>query len=138
MTPPAGSARPATRPLRVLVAEAYRDAADSLAELLALTGCAARACYDGGAAVRAAAEFRPDVCVFDVGLRGGGLEAARRVRADAGGRPLLLVALAAVGGPAARDAARDAGFDRYVVKASDPQVMVEDLAAFGARLESAA
>lgn len=119
------------RRLRVLVVDGMRDAADSLAELLTLTGSDARACYDAPAALAAAAEFRPDAWVFEPLLRGAdGFDLARRVRAAAAGRPLFLAAVTVLGGEADVRRTAAAGFDLHLLKPADPAALLAALAAF--------
>jgi two-component system, OmpR family, response regulator len=129
---------PRTRPLRVLVADDNCDAADSLAELLELAGCRVRACYDGGAVLPLAEEFRPDVCVLDVRMPVlSGWAVARRLREWAGGRPLLLVALTGLSGRRAEEESLDAGFDHHIVKPSSPDELFRDFAEFVEWMEPA-
>lgn len=119
------------RRLRVLVVDGMRDAADSLADLLTLTGAEARVCYDAAAALAAAAEFRPDAGVFEPHLAGAdGFDLARRVRATADGKPLFLVALTVLGGDAEVRRATAAGFDLHLLKPADPAALLAALAAF--------
>jgi len=55
--------------------------------------------------------------ILDIGLPGiDGFEVARRVRADASLRNVMLVALTGYGRSEDRERARAAGFDRYLVK----------------------
>ena len=62
-----------------------RDAADSLAMLLRNLGNEVRTAHDGLEAVGAAAEFRPDVVLLDIGMpKLNGYEVARRIRDAAG------------------------------------------------------
>lgn len=66
----------------LVIIEDNADAAESLAELLNLVGCDARACYDGGAVLALADEFGPDVCILDVRMPvRDGWATARRLRA---------------------------------------------------------
>jgi two-component system OmpR family response regulator len=133
-----GFVHPSTRPLRVLLADDNRDAADSLEELLRLVGCEVRTCYDGGEVLPLAEEFRPDVCVLDLWMpQVDGWEVARRLREWAGGRLLLLVALTGVGGRRAEENSRDAGFDYHILKPADPNDILRDFAAFIKTMELA-
>src|SRR5699024_10474124 len=67
--------------LKVLIVDDYTDTADSLAELLKLSGCSIQVAYDGAAALEAAAEFQPAVALVDIGLPLiDGYEVARRLR----------------------------------------------------------
>src|SRR3954468_6049069 len=98
------------RPLRVLVADDNEDATDSLAMLLRLAGCDVAVAYEGFAVVPVADRFGPDACVLDVRMPGvSGGEVARRLRAGAGGRGLLLIAVTGVQGRAAADSSSAAG-----------------------------
>src|SRR2546423_185219 len=55
-------------PLRVLVVDDNRDAADSLCLLASAWGHDPRAAYDGASALRVAAEHAPDVVFCNLGL----------------------------------------------------------------------
>jgi signal transduction histidine kinase/CheY-like chemotaxis protein len=110
---------PPTRPLRVVVADDNADAAETLSVLVELWGYSVRVANDGPGAVAAAREFRPDVCLFDIGMPGfDGYEAARRVRAEPGLGGVVLVAMTGFGQDGERSAA--AGFDHFMVKPVAP------------------
>src|SRR6185436_17969517 len=67
--------------LRILIVDDNQDGADSLAEMLRLTGNDTRTAYDGQQGVAVAGDFRPDVVLMDIGLpKLNGYEAARRIR----------------------------------------------------------
>jgi PAS domain S-box-containing protein len=73
-----------------------------------------------------------DVILLDIGLpQMDGFEAARRLRAEQGARPPILVAVTGYGYPADRERSREAGFDRHV-KPLDPARLDELLAALTA------
>jgi CheY-like chemotaxis protein len=79
------------RPLRVLVADNDRDAADSPATLVRLWGHIAQPSYGGRQALDSAQTFRPDVALLDFGmpdLNGGKVAESLRSRPD--GLPLLV------------------------------------------------
>jgi two-component system, OmpR family, response regulator len=106
---------------RVLVVDDSVDVADSTAELLRLTGFDARACYDGPAALAVAAEFLPDVSLLDLTMPlMDGDELAVRLRKQAAGRPMLLVAVTAMGGDEYRRRTEAAGFHLHLLKPVDP------------------
>ncbi len=129
-TAPERTGLPALR-LRVLVVDDNHDAADTLGGLLLMCGADVRVCYDGPSAVRELDSFRPDVGLFDVNMpRMGGCELARRVRAAAGSRPLLLVAITGVSDQEAVRQTAAAGFNLHLTKPADPTGLVATLADF--------
>ena len=65
-----------------------------------------------------------------------GWEVGRQLRARAGDRPLLLIALTGLGGPEAAENSQCAGFDHHVMKPSDPNELYQDFAAFIRKMES--
>jgi PAS domain S-box-containing protein len=108
------------RPLRVLVVDDNRDAADSLRDLLELLGHEAHAAYDGAAALVQGGRFEPDAVLLDLGMPGlDGYETARRLRGEPWGRGVLLIALTGWGQDGDRRRTRDAGFDHHLVKPTD-------------------
>lgn len=114
---------------RVLVVDDNRASADTLALLLTLSGFDVRVAYEGGEAVRQAREWRPDAVVMDIGMPDlNGYEACRRMRADAAGRPMFVVALTGWGGAEDKAASRNAGFDAHLVKPVEPGGVAELLA----------
>jgi CheY-like chemotaxis protein len=129
---------PSTRSLRVLLADDNHDSTDSLAELLRLSGCEVEVCYDGGAVLPLAEQFRPDVWVLDVRMPVlDGWKVAPLLREWAGGRLLLLIALTGLGGRVAEENSLYAGFDHHIVKPSDPNELYRDFAAFIQKMEPA-
>ncbi|HEV3011330.1 MAG TPA: response regulator [Burkholderiales bacterium] len=110
-------------PVRVLVADDNRDAADSLQRVLALFGHEVRVAYDGASALRIGAEFRPRVAVLDIAMPGSnGYEVARAIRTQQG-RDITLVALTGWGQEADRQRATESGFDHHLVKPVDPNAL---------------
>src|SRR5262245_10327187 len=84
------------QPLRVLIADDNRDAADSLALLVRTWGHDIRVCYDGSAALETARTFGPGAMVLDLGMPGlTGYQIAELAREDP---KLRLAALIAVSG----------------------------------------
>jgi CheY-like chemotaxis protein len=102
------------------VVDDNRDSTASLTLLLQLTGHETNAAYDGLEAVEAAAAFRPDVILLDIGLpKLNGYEACRRIRELPCGKDVMLVALTGWGGEEDRESSRDAGFDVHTFKPLD-------------------
>ena len=117
MPEPAPVPSPAVDGRRILVVDDNEDGARSLAELLRLTGHDTHTAHDGLAAVEAAERLRPDVVVLDIGLpRLDGYGVGRRIRGEAWGRDILLVALTGWGQEDDRRRSREAGFDVHLVK----------------------
>ena len=109
---------------RILVVDDNHDSAESLSMLLRIGGHEVRVANDGLEAVRAAAEFQPDVVLLDIGLpKLNGYEAGRRIRKQRGAKPLTLIALTGWGQDADRQRSREAGFDFHIVKPVDPQAL---------------
>jgi len=117
--PPRAVARTAG-PVRVLVVDDNPDAADSLAQLLRLSGYEVQTAGDGTSALRATESFRPEVALLDLGLPGmDGFELARRMRQLGPTKAALLVAVTGYGREEDVREARAAGFDHHLVKPVD-------------------
>jgi CheY-like chemotaxis protein len=102
---------------RVLVVDDNVDAAESLAELLALKGHQARAVTEPRAALAMAPDFAPEVVLLDIGLPDiDGFEVARTLRRLPCTRHALLVAVTGYGQAEDRKASSAAGFDYHLVK----------------------
>ncbi|HVS03938.1 MAG TPA: CheR family methyltransferase [Thermoanaerobaculia bacterium] len=107
------AARPA--PHRVLVVDDETDAAEALAQILALEGHTARAVPDGETALEVAPTFQPELVLLDLGLpRMDGYEVARKLRESLEGDGVKIVAL--TGYRDDQDLLSQAGFDGYLLK----------------------
>ena len=105
------------RPKRVLVVDDNVDAAETLAELLALKGHQTRAVTESRAALELVPTFAPQVVLLDIGLPEiDGFQVARMLRQMASTRHALLVAVTGYGQPEDRQASNAAGFDHHLVK----------------------
>jgi CheY-like chemotaxis protein len=94
------------------------------ATLLAMTGHETHTAHDGLEAVDAAATFRPDVVLLDIGLpKLNGYDTARRIRQEPWGKDMMLVALTGWGQEEDRRKSKDAGFDHHLVKPVDPDLL---------------
>jgi CheY-like chemotaxis protein len=119
-------------PVRVLVVDDNDDAAQSLAELLRLSGYAVKTARDGMSALGVAAAFRPEVALLDLGLPGmDGFELARRLRAEPMTHGAMLVAVTGYGREEDVRAALAAGFDHHLVKPVNLTALRELLATAG-------
>jgi PAS domain S-box-containing protein len=105
---------------RILVVDDNVDAAEMLLMALELFGHQAQAVHSAGAALEAAATFKPDVALLDIGLPDmNGYELARRLRALEGGSGMTLIAATGWGQDKDRQRAFDAGFDHHLTKPID-------------------
>jgi PAS domain S-box-containing protein len=125
--PPGGTAVP---PLRVLVVDDNRDAAEMLAALLGMLGHTCAIANDGYQALRMLPDVQPQVVFLDIGMPGmSGHEVAQAVRADPAHAGLRLVALTGWGGDADRARSAAAGFDAHLTKPAALAAIEEALAA---------
>jgi signal transduction histidine kinase/ActR/RegA family two-component response regulator len=116
-------------PVRVLVVDDNADAAQMLATLLEAHGHAVSVEYDGTSGLARALRERPDVMLLDIGLPDmDGHELARRLRASPDTANALLIALTGYGQSEDREQARQAGFDRHLVKPADLSELLRILA----------
>jgi signal transduction histidine kinase/ActR/RegA family two-component response regulator len=128
---PAGAPQPAHAGprRRVLVADDNVDFANSLASLLTAHGHEVRVAHDGAEALRIASDFLPEFAFLDIGMpKVHGYEVARRLRAGSPTSDCVLVAVTGWGQEDDRRRARDAGFDRHLVKPIDPEQLEAILA----------
>ncbi len=120
-------------PLRILIVDDNRDAADSLAMMLRLKGHEVYTAYDGIQAVETANSLRPDVALLDIGMpRLNGYEAARRIRTQPWAKAVVLVALTGWGQEEDKRLAEEAGFNSHFTKPVDTVALESLLAGVGA------
>jgi CheY-like chemotaxis protein len=106
--------------LKVLVADDNRDAADSLAMLLELSGHEVMVVHTGEAALTAATRHLPHAMILDIGMPDlSGYEVARRIRATGGGGSVLLIAVTGWGQDDDKACASAAGFNHHLTKPID-------------------
>jgi signal transduction histidine kinase len=106
---------------RVLIVDDNRDAATSLAMILELMGHEVETAHDGAAALEAAAAFRPDVILLDIGLpKLNGYEVARAIRRQTWGEQLILIAVTGWGQEEDKRRALQAGCNYHLTKPIDP------------------
>jgi len=118
--PPAPAPKAPAVPLRVLVVDDNRDAADTLATMVRLLGHQAEAMYDPHTVEDAVLRIDPDLVFLDLGMPGrSGFDVARSLRAQSGRRARRLVAVSGWGQAEDRRRSLDAGFDQHLVKPPD-------------------
>ena len=114
--------------LRVLVVDDNEDAGEAIAALLELEGHSVRTATSGRQALAMLGETTADVAVLDIGLPDlDGYELARAIRADPRTAAMRLVALTGYGREPDRELARQAGFDRHLVKPADVDALLAAL-----------
>jgi signal transduction histidine kinase/CheY-like chemotaxis protein len=106
--------------LKVVVADDNRDAADSMAMILKLSGYEVSVAHSGEEALELARRTSPGVMILDIGMPGlSGYEVATAVRQEAWGRGVLLLAITGWGQAGDKERARAAGFDHHLTKPVD-------------------
>jgi two-component system, chemotaxis family, CheB/CheR fusion protein len=103
--------------LKILVVDDSRDAADTCAMLLELSGHHVQTAYTGQRALELAETFRPHVLLLDIGLPDfDGYQLAKKIRTSSWGRGTVLVAVTGWGQEQDRRRAFEAGFDHHLTK----------------------
>ncbi len=130
---------PAVSPLKVLVVDDNRDAAESLAALLRLGGHEVALAHSGEAALDVAGRFRPTLALLDIGMPGmNGYELAQALRAQPWGARMVLAALTGWGQQDDKRRAFEAGFDHHLTKPVEPAALDTVLLAAAARADAEA
>ena len=102
---------------RVMIVDDFRDITTTLSELVMLLGHEACSANHGRDALALAETFQPDLVLLDLGMPEiDGFEVARRLRAQPDGKHIEIIAMSGWGHQAARDQAKQAGFDRHFLK----------------------
>ena len=125
--------------LRVLVVDDNIDAADTLTEMLRVSGHDVDTAYDGVAAMDAVDSHRPDVVLMDIGLpKLSGYDVARQIRESDPQRRIVLVAVTGWGQDEDRRRSQQAGFDHHLVKPVDPAWLEGIFASVAAKMPDVA
>ena len=131
--PPATRPEPTAAARRILIVDDDEDGAESLAMLLAFGGHDTHQAHDGLQAIEAAERLRPDVILLDIGLPVlNGYEVCRRIRREAWGKNIVMVALTGWGQDEDRHRSSEAGFDAHMVKPVDHDVLLKLLESLSA------
>jgi PAS domain S-box-containing protein len=111
------SARVAGSGLKILVVDDNRDAADSCALLMELSGHHIQTAYTGRRALELAETFGPHALLLDIGLPDlNGYQVAAKIREAPWGRGMYLIAVTGWGQEDDRRRAIEAGFDHHLTK----------------------
>jgi len=114
---------------RILVADDNADALETLATVLELGGHEVFSAANGSLALESAERHLPEVALLDIGMPLlDGYEVARRIRAQAWGKRITLVALTGWGQESDRRRSQEAGFDSHLVKPLDLEKLTQLLA----------
>jgi signal transduction histidine kinase len=107
-------------PRRILVADDNADSLESLALLLRCDGHEVYTAADGQEALEQAALCRPEIALLDIGMpKFDGVQVGRKIRAEAWGHAVTLIALTGWGQDTDRKRTQAAGFDAHLVKPLD-------------------
>jgi CheY-like chemotaxis protein len=105
---------------KVLVVDDNRDAADTMREMLEMTGFDSSAEYNGRDALRAVQHAQPHAVLLDIGLPDiDGYEVCRQIKTGGEQAPLV-IALTGWGQESDRKRAQLSGFDAHLTKPADP------------------
>jgi signal transduction histidine kinase/ActR/RegA family two-component response regulator len=122
-------------PLRVLLVDDNADAALTLKLFLEAAGHQVAVAHRAADGLELAREFRPEVCLLDIGLPDfDGNQLARRLRMMPHSAAATLVAMTGYGRQQDREASDAAGFDHYLVKPVNTVTLTQILAASSAQL----
>jgi two-component system, chemotaxis family, CheB/CheR fusion protein len=107
---------------RILVADDNRDSADTVRMILRLSGHEVHVAHSGTEAFEVAKRVRPDIGILDIGMPDmSGYEVAERVRHEAWGEKMTLIAVTGWGQESDKRRALAAGFDHHMTKPVDPE-----------------
>lgn len=125
----APSPKPDQPGFRILVVDDNHDSALSLAMMLSIMGHETRTANDGESAVTTAESFLPDVVLLDIGLpKLNGYEVAQRIREQAWGKAMFLIAVTGWGQEEDRRRSTEVGLDVHMVKPVEPAALERLLA----------
>jgi signal transduction histidine kinase/ActR/RegA family two-component response regulator len=111
---------PAAGGLKILVADDNRDAADSMAMILELSGHDVSVAHSGEEALQIGRQILPAVMILDIGMPGlSGYEVAVTVRQESWGTDVLLMAVTGWGQTGDKERAKAVGFDYHLTKPVD-------------------
>ncbi|HET9295529.1 MAG TPA: ATP-binding protein, partial [Candidatus Binatia bacterium] len=111
---------------RILVADDFPQAAETLSELLRQEGYEVQIAQDGLEAFQAAERSHPDVIVLDLAMPElNGYDAARKIREQPWGKQVVLIALTGWGQQRDRHRTKEAGFDAHLTKPVKYEAILE-------------
>jgi DNA-binding response OmpR family regulator len=121
--------QPPVQRFKILVVDDNHDSALSMAMMLSIMGHDTRTAHDGEAAVSTAEAFLPDVVLLDIGLpKLNGYEVAQRIREQAWGSSMFLIAVTGWGQDEDRQRSTEVGLNLHMVKPVEPAALEKLLA----------
>jgi PAS domain S-box-containing protein len=124
--------------LKILVVDDSRDAADTCATVLELSGYEVQTAYSGRRALELARTFRPHALLLDIGLPDvNGYELARTIRAAPWAEGMVLIAVTGWGQDEDRRRALQAGFDHHLTKPIAAETLESLLQSLGTEFHGA-
>jgi DNA-binding response OmpR family regulator len=120
---------------RVLVVDDNRDMLDSLLALLETEGYNGKGIYSASTIIADVRDFDPDVIIMDIAMPGrSGWDAARELHQyRTGKRPMLIALSGEYTNVRDRLVAELSGFDYYLIKPCDPNVLLKLVASYSAK-----
>ena len=123
-TSTASTLTPSKQGFRILVVDDNHDSALSLAMMLSIMGHETRTAHDGESAVETAESFLPEVVLLDIGLpKLNGYEVAQRIREQAWGASMFLIAVTGWGQEEDRQRSSEVGLNVHMVKPVEPAAL---------------
>jgi CheY-like chemotaxis protein len=120
--------------LKVLIVDDNTDAAEALGMLVETTRNDVQYASHAKAALEIAADWRPDVCLLDIGLPDvDGYQLAGLLRHDPQTTNAVLIAVTGYGLPQDKEKAEAAGFDHHFVKPLDFKALLGVLGEIASR-----
>jgi CheY-like chemotaxis protein len=111
---------------RVLIADDHQDGAEMMRLLLAQGGHDVCVAHCGADAIELAKREKPQIALLDIGMPDmNGYEVANRIRAEAWGSEITLIAVTGWGQDEDRRRSRAAGFDFHLTKPIDPEALIK-------------
>jgi CheY-like chemotaxis protein len=112
--------------ITILLVDDHGDSRNALRICLEAAGARVLEASDGEYALGVVSTLVPDVIISDLRLPMlDGIALGHTIRGNAGTRPIRLIAITGVADPEARAAAREAGFDEYLLKPVNPEELIK-------------
>lgn len=119
---------------RILIVDDNEDNARTLAELAEMDQGQPRVAFDGYSALQELGICWPDIVLLDIGLPGmSGYQVCERIRSQASGKDVVIVALTGWGQEEDRRRSRQAGFDGHLAKPVSYSELTQLLASLAVR-----